>query len=194
MDNNISQARAIYYDFFAGLFLRNLLSEREELIKKQLESLGASPLDDYAQKSFQILKDELEAHGLQNILDEFDDVFEIPLSGEVVLPYVSHFKNGCLNGEILVDIRQAVKALPVRANTEIFKETEDHLGFLFLMMRYCIESNEYKENEKEIFSFYINPYVNLFIADIVDNKKSAFYKELALILKSFVSFEAGYIK
>jgi TorA maturation chaperone TorD len=194
MENNINQARAIFYDFFAGLFLRNLLAEREELIQKQVESLGSSPLDDYTQKSFQILKDELATHGLQNILDEFDDLFEVPLSGEVVFPYVSHYKNSCLNGEVLIDIRQAIKALPIRANTKIFKETEDHLGFLFLIMRYCIEANEYKENEKDIFSFYINPYVNQFIADIIDNKKSAFYKEIALILKSFVSFEAGYIK
>ncbi|DAB33747.1 MAG TPA: hypothetical protein CFH82_08710 [Sulfurospirillum sp. UBA12182] len=194
MDKNINQARVVFYDFFAGVFLRNLLSGREEVIKKQLQALGSTPLDDYTQKSFQILQTQLEQDGIKNLMHEYDEVFEVPLSGEVVFPYISHYKNGCLNGEILVDIRQAVKALPIRANSEIFKETEDHLGFLFLMMRYCIEEGKYEENEKEIFSFYINPYVSKFIADIIENSKSNLYKEIALILKSFMEFEASYVK
>jgi TorA maturation chaperone TorD len=194
MDKNINQARVVFYDFFAGVFLRNLLSGREEVIKKQLQALGSTPLDDYTQKSFQILQTQLEQDGIKNLMHEYDEVFEVPLSGEVVFPYISHYKNGCLNGEILVDIRQAVKALPIRANSEIFKETEDHLGFLFLMMRYCIEEGKYEENEKEIFSFYINPYVSKFIADIIENSKSNLYKEIALILKSFMEFEVSYVK
>lgn len=194
MDQNINQARVVFYDFFAGLFLRNLLADREDLMKKQLATLGSAPLDDYTQKSFEILHVEFLANGLKNIIDEFDDLFAVPLSGEVVFPYVSHYKNGCLNGEVLVDIRQAIKSLPIRANSEIFKETEDHLGFLFLMMRYCIEEGKYEASEKEIFSFYINPYVGKFIADIIDNPKANFYKEVALILKSFMDFEAGYVK
>jgi TorA maturation chaperone TorD len=62
------------------------------------------------------------------------------------------------------------------------------------MMRYCIEEGKYEENEKEIFSFYINPYVSKFIADIIENSKSNLYKEIALILKSFMEFEASYVK
>lgn len=194
MDKSINQARIVFYDFFAGLFLRNLLGEREDLIVTQLVSLGQNPLDDSIEKSFEVLTDEVKANGLKNIVNEYDHLFEVPLSGEVVFPYISHFENGCLNGEILVEIRQAVKQLPIRANSQVFKETEDHLGFLFLMMRYCIESDEYIQNSKEIFSSYINPYVELFIADILGNEKAHFYKEVALILKSFMEFEAGYLK
>lgn len=194
MSVNVNQARAIYYDFFAGIFLHDLLREREDLIQKQLESISSSPLDDYTEKSFTVLNNEMKENGLKNIIVEFDNLFALPLTGEVVFPYVSHYKNECLNGEILVDIRQSVKELPIRANSEIFKETEDHFGFLFLIMRYCVEMKEHEKNEKEIFSFYINPYIGKFIADIVDNPKSNFYKEIALLLKSFMDFENSYIK
>ena len=37
MDESINQARAIFYDFFAGLFLGDLLEGREALLKTQLE-------------------------------------------------------------------------------------------------------------------------------------------------------------
>ncbi len=194
MDETINKARAIFYDFFAGLFLHDLLCEREALLKTQLESLSTSPLDDDAEKSFARLSDELNEHGIVVILDEFNDLFALPMSGEIVFPYVSHYKENRLNGDILVDIRQTIKELPVRANNAHFSETEDHLGFLFLIMRYCIEEMNFEGTQKEIFKHYIVPYVQRFIDDITSNPKADFYKDIAKILKSFMDFERNYVK
>jgi len=194
MDETINKARAIFYDFFAGLFLYELLCERETLLKTQLESLSISPLDDEAEKSFSRLSDELKAHGITVILDEFNDLFALPMSGAIVFPYVSHYKENRLNGDILVDIRQTIKELPVRANNAEFRETEDHLGFLFLVMRYCIEKKGFDEPQKEIFKLYILPYVKQFIDDITSNPKADFYKDIANILDSFMDFERNYVK
>ena len=195
MDESVNQARAIFYDFFAGLFLGDLLEGREALLKTQLESLATAPLDEGAEKSLAILNFELSVEGgFQKLFKEYDDVFCIPMSGDVVLPYISHFKQGCLNGDILVDIRQTIKELPVRANSDVFRETEDHFGFLFLVMRYCIEAKEFQSAQKEIFQIYIFPYVGAFMEEINTNHKSNLYKEVAVILKSFVEFEKSYIK
>ena len=194
MDETINKARAIFYDFFAGLFLHDLLQEREALIKTQLESLSTSPLDDEAEKSLARLSHELKEHGIVVIMDEFNDLFALPFSGAVVLPYVSHYKESRLNGDILVDIRQTIKELPVRANSAQFSESEDHLGFLFLVMRYCIEGKKFEETQKEIFKLYILPYVKGFIDDIVSNSKADFYKDIAAILDSFMDFERNYVK
>lgn len=54
MDESINQARAIFYDFFAGLFLGDLLEGREALLKTQLERLATAPLDEGAEKSLAI--------------------------------------------------------------------------------------------------------------------------------------------
>jgi len=194
MDETINKARAIFYDFFAGLFLHDLLTEREVLLKTQLESLGTSPLDDASEKGFARLSAELKEHGIVVILDEFNDVFALPMSGEIVLPYISHYKENRLNGDILVDIRQTIKELPVRANSTHFRETEDHLGFLFLVMRYCIEEKTFEGPQKEIFMQYILPYVGRFIDDIISNPKADFYKDIATILGSFIHFERNYVK
>lgn len=194
MDETINKARAIFYDFFAGLFLYELLCERESLLKTQLESLSTSPLDDEAEKSFARLSEELNKHGIVVILDEFNDLFALPMSGEVVFPYVSHYKENRLNGDILVDIRQTIKELPVRANSTQFRETEDHLGFLFLVMRYCIEEKNFEGTQKEIFKLYILPYIKGFIDDIASNHKADFYKDVAIILDSFMDFERSYVK
>ena len=194
MDENVNKARAIFYDFFAGLFLRDLLVERKTLLKTQLESLSVSPLDEESEKSLKRLSDEVNAHETVVLLDEFDDLFVLVMAGEVVLPYVSHYKEGRLNGDILVDIRQTIKELPVRANSEQFRETEDHLGFLFLLMRYCIEEKKYTSTQQEIFNTYILPYVKRFIEDINANVKADFYKDVAKVLKSFMEFERNYVK
>ena len=195
MNETINQARAIFYDFFAGLLLGDLLQGREALIKTQLVRLATAPLDEAAEKSFAILDFELqEKEGFQKLTHEFDELFCIPMSGDVVLPYISHFKQGCLNGDILVDIRQTIKELPVRANNEIFKETEDNFGFLFLVMRYCIEAKNFQASEKEIVQSYLLPFVGAFIEEINANPKANLYKEVAVILKSFMDFEKGYIK
>jgi len=116
------------------------------------------------------------------------------MSGPVVFPYVSHYLENRLNGDVLVDIRQMVKELPVRANNAEFKETEDHFGFLFLLMRYCIEEKEFDSTQKEMFKQYILPYMKRFIEDIVTNPKVDFYKDVATILKSFMDFERNYVK
>ncbi len=194
IDENVNKARAIFYDFFAGLFLRDLLVERKTLLKTQLESLSVSPLDEESEKSLKRLSDEVNAHETVVLLDEFDDLFVLVMAGEVVLPYVSHYKEGRLNGDILVDIRQTIKELPVRANSEQFRETEDHLGFLFLLMRYCIEEKKYVSTQQEIFSAYILPYVKGFIEDVSSNVKADFYKDVTKVLKSFMEFERNYVK
>lgn len=195
MDETINQARAIFYDFFAGLFLGDLLQGREALIQTQLARLSTAPLDEAAEKSFAILDFELkEEGGFQKLTHEFDELFCIPVTGDVVLPYISHFKQGCLNGDILADIRQTIKELPIRANSEVFKETEDNFGFLFLVMRYCIEAKNFQAAEKEIVKIYVLPFVGAFIEEINTNPKANLYKEVAAILKSFMDFEKGYIK
>lgn len=194
MDETINQARSIFYDFFAGLFLHDLIVGREALIQTQLENLSIAPLDEASQKSLDRLSDEVKAHGMVVIQDEFDDLFALPMTGEVVLPYVSHYKEERLNGDILVDIRQTIKELPIRANNERFKETEDHFGFLFLVMRYCIEEKSFDASQKEIFKQYILPYMKRFIEDIASNPKADFYKDIATILKGFIDFERSYLK
>ena len=60
MNETINQARAIFYDFFAGLLLGDLLQGREALIKKQLVRLATAPLDEASEKSFAILDFELQ--------------------------------------------------------------------------------------------------------------------------------------
>lgn len=195
MDETINQARAIFYDFFAGVLLADLLSGRKELILTQIDRLSTAPLDEESEKSLAILAFELkEEGGFEKFEAEFDEVFCIPMTGDVVLPYISHYKQGCFNGEILVDIRQTIKELPVRANSAVFRETEDHFGFLFLVMRYCIEEKNFLASEKEILKVYFAPFMGQFIEDIRTNPKANLYKEIAVILKSFMDFESTYIK
>ena len=192
--SGIDQARTIYYDFFAGCFLYPLLEGRAGLLQEQVGLLKSSPLEEAVAQNFERLHEELESSGVENLLKEYDDIFMIPMKGEMVLPYVSHYKEGRLNGEILVDIRQTLKALPIRRNEKIFKETEDHLGYLFLMMRYCVEGKAFVVQEQEIFNSYISPVVKTFMDEVKEHSLANHYKDIIQILEGFMAFEKEYLK
>lgn len=192
--SSIDQARAIYYDFFAGCFLYPLLEGRESLLLDQVKLLKSSPLEDSLAEPFNRLEEELISNGIKELLAEYDDIFMIPLKGEMVLPYVSHYKEERLNGEVLVDIRQSLKALPIRRNEKSFKETEDHMGYLFLMMRYCVEGKEFVLQEQEIFNNYISPFVKTFMDEVKEHSMANKYKDIVQILERFMAFEKEYLK
>jgi TorA maturation chaperone TorD len=192
--SGIDQARAIYYDFFAGCFLYPLLEGRGALMAQQIKLLKSSPLEESLKEPFNYLEESLKTGGIGIFLKEYDDVFMIPMKGEMVLPYVSHYKEGRLNGEILAQIRQSLKALPIRRNEKSFKETEDHMGFLFLMMRYCIEEKEYVLQEQAIFNSYISPVVKEFMNEVKTHSSAKNYKYVIQILECFMAFEKEYLK
>ena len=64
---NLTHARMLYYDFFHGFFVFEMLDGRAAIAQKQLEILLNEPLNDEAKNAMLLLQDELKAHGMANI-------------------------------------------------------------------------------------------------------------------------------
>ena len=157
---SLASARALYYDFFAGLFLYELLCVREDVTLKQILILKENVLEESDSAHFEVLENEMKQYGLKRIIDEYTQTFILPFStskeegespkrrkkGEVfynnpqVMLYLSHYTQGCLNGEALLKARKLIKQSTFRLNTKFCKESEEHLGFLLLLMRYLVSS------------------------------------------------------
>ncbi len=71
-------ARALYYDFFAGFFLYELLDSRFDLFIKQIEILALAPLNDADLAHFSALKRYLSSANLQSIKREYTQGFNLP--------------------------------------------------------------------------------------------------------------------
>ena len=80
-----------------------------------------------------------------------------------------------------------MKGSDVRVNTENFKETEEHLGFLCGFMRYLIEK-ENVELAKEVFLFSQKAFLG-WVDELKARSDAKFYLALALIAESFMKFE-----
>lgn len=83
----LNQARALYYDFFAGFFVFELLDTRKSLFEKQIEILAQSPIDSADLATFSALKSYITKTDLAMIKREYSQTFDIPFGAKPEVDY-----------------------------------------------------------------------------------------------------------
>lgn len=78
----LNQARALYYDFFAGFFVFELLDSRKSLFKRQIDILAQSPIDSADLAHFSALKNYIAKTDLAMIKREYSQTFDIPFGAK----------------------------------------------------------------------------------------------------------------
>lgn len=184
---DLKQARLLYYDFFYGFFVFEMLDGREKLAQDQIRILLQAPLNDEAEASLQILQSELQTNGIKNIKAEFSKMFALPFGEKQVGMHLSHYYENCIGAESLLKMRSLVKLSDVRVETLYFKETEEHLGFICGFLRYLIQNNN-ETLAKDVFLFSKDAFYGL-VKEIKERKDAKFYLALAMLLESFLDFE-----
>lgn len=81
-ESAINQARALYYDFFAGFFLYELLDSRFGLFVRQIDFLSASPLNTQDLSHFRALKDSISNATINDLKREYSQIFNIPFASK----------------------------------------------------------------------------------------------------------------
>ena len=243
----LNQARALYYDFFAGFFLFELLPSRFNLFARQIDILATAPINEADLAHFTALKGYLSNASLADLKREYSQTFDIPFGasggkrdeskkrksqdthkirddldesaeferlhktlnalpkGQIFL-YLSHYVEGCLNGGSLLKAKQLVKQTRFRLNSEGFKESEEHFGFLLLFMRYLLQdsressadsSGESKADSKQdsplnpndFFNECLRPMAKI-IADLLTKRDDLqCYYHIGAILAHFIALE-----
>ena len=184
---SIKNARILYYDFFYGFFVFEVLGDRAKVAKKQINILKQSSLNEVVEADFLLLENEINQNGMENIKEEFSRLFALPFGGKQVGMHLSHYYEGCVGGDSLLKMREIVKKSDIRVNSKEFKETEEHLGFLFGFMRYLVENDD-ETLAKEVF-LYVNQAFFQLVKEINEREDSKYYLALARILESFLKFE-----
>lgn len=209
--DSIAKARALYYDFFAGLFLYELLCKREETLSKQVEILKTHILNENDDIHFEVLANALKTQGTQCLIEEYTSTFILPFAppsdtdsmprrrkkGEVfyhnpqIMLYLSHYWEGCLNGKALLQARQLIKQSTFRLDTQGCKESEEHLGFLLLLMRYlvCSQHNEDEKASWQVLRELVIPLGDFVISALQKRENLLYYTHIAALLQSFLNVE-----
>ena len=203
---SVASARALYYDFFAGLFLYELLSERSSVLLKQVKILKENILNERDNTHFELLESELERKGTQQILREYTHTFILPFAvphesdcknekvkseNTQIMLYLSHYLEGYLNGKALLKARSLTKQSTFRLNTQECKESEEHLGFLLLLMRHLLLSPNEGDRvlSAQVVDELVIPLGDFVVAALIQREDLSYYASVGYLLQSFLNVE-----
>lgn len=203
-------ARILYYDFFSGLFIYDLLQKREDILIAQLDILLNSPICDEAH--YLRLKNELCNNGISNLAKEYTYKFMLPFnpqhkpklrkkkknmdessldsnldSSSQIPLYLSFYLDKSIAGIGLVRAKEIIKKSKFRLDEKHFRENEEHFGFLMLVCKNLLQNGE-NNLWREVSNHLINPMKNAIIKNLKKDE-NGFYYDIAHILEVFLDYE-----
>ncbi|MBB3177452.1 molecular chaperone [Variovorax sp. Sphag1AA] len=127
-----------------------------------------------------------------SIGDEYDALFGGIGRPEVFL-FGSHYLSGFLNDKPLAKLRNDLDQLGL-AREEAVSETEDHIAFLFEVMRYLIAGEDVEvanlTRQRAFFSTHIQSWLPTMCDAVSRHPKARFYAALAELTRAFGEVEA----
>ena len=132
------------------------------------------------------------AMGDAAVAAEYDALFGGVGKPEVYL-FGSHYLSGFLNEKPLARLRDELAALGL-ARDEAMPETEDHVAYVFEVMRYLIAGDDVAvanlTRQRSFFTEHLQPWANDLCDAISAHPKARFYAVLANFTRAFISVEA----
>ncbi|MDD2880353.1 MAG: molecular chaperone TorD family protein [Rhodoferax sp.] len=126
------------------------------------------------------------------IATEFDTLFGGVGKPEVYL-YASHYLSGFLNEKPLARLRTDLNGLGL-ARDETMSETEDHIAYLFEVMRYLIAGDDAAvanlTQQQTFFAAHIQSWVGQLCDTLARHPKARFYAAVAELTRAFMNVEA----
>ena len=184
MDKNIIKARSYFYEFLAYPMFFYTNDEKFSRWKEQLKYLSANPLSEDSNIAFK----NLDKFSFEEFSKEQNDVLfgftNIPLSA-------SFYEEGRDNGAARLRVIECLKLSPYRRDSELCKDSEDYVGFIFLAMATFLkdEFNDAKNISNKLFSETLNLFVDEFSQLLLAHKEANFFKSYTIILKDFIDLE-----
>jgi TorA maturation chaperone TorD len=134
----------------------------------------------------------MRATGVADAADEHARLF-VGAGKADVLPYASFHIAGTLNDRPLVALRTDLAALGL-ANAAPEGETEDHVSFVFEVLRYLIAGDDAAvcnlEQQRRFFRAHVQPWVAHSLCDTVEQHVAArLYAALARFTRAFIEVE-----
>jgi TorA maturation chaperone TorD len=146
----------------------------------------------FLEAPWQELVAEMRIVGEQAACTEYEALF-IGIGKPDILLYGSHHLAGALNEKPLVALRTDLAELGLTRDATI-GETEDHVAFLFEVMRYLIAGDDLAvcnlERQRRFFRSHVQPWVAGSLCDAVEqHPRARLYASLAAFTRAFVQVE-----
>jgi len=182
-------ARADLY----GLLARLWTAPPDRELMQQLKAAPVAPAEPAAAlaEPWQSLVGTIHATTVEGAADEYDALFLGVGKPEVFL-FASYYLTGFLNERPLVQLRHDLRALGLTRD-ETRGETEDHVAFLFEVMRYLIAGDDVAvcnlEQQRRFFRAHLQTWIDSFCEAVVAHPRANVYRAVAALTRSFMQVE-----
>lgn len=186
MDKNILKARSYFYEFLAFPLFFSKDAAKFDKWREQLDYLSQNPLSDDAKEAFNKLKNI----DFESFLREQNDVlFDLAYSNVPLT--ASFYEEGRDNGAARLRVIECLKLSPYRRDTEICKDSEDFLGFIFLAASTFLkdEANGAQDIGTKLFKSVINNFADEFVQMLKKHKDANFFRAYADLAETFIQIE-----
>ncbi len=199
MENKeINKARALYYNMFANFFVvPDDIANYLELLRL-IEILKDNSLDTYSSSALKNILEKLDKTSNTKLIQEYDDIFHNPISKNV-RDTASFYDEGVESGKKRLEMIQFVGKTKLRRDEKSFCEYEDSVGFIFsFLAQLCDEvaqgEKQYENTIHCVFSEILNDFCDEFAKNVYEHENADIYKELMVVLHSFVEFERLFLE
>jgi TorA maturation chaperone TorD len=163
-----------------------------ELLQHLQNAPGApAEADVFLAAPWGVLLDAMRATSVQAAADEYDALFQGVGKPEIFL-YGSFYLSGFLNERPLVQLRHDLQELGLERDGAR-AETEDHVAFVFEVMRYLIAGDDVAvcnlERQRRFFRAHVQSWVER-LCDAVDaHPRAATWRAVSGLTRSFIQVE-----
>lgn len=196
-DIELIRTRCRFIDIIKSFFAEEPDAERLSRWRGIFTALGmerVNPLMDQAVKELNNLLTEMK---LDDIKEEYYELFINPFSDHQATMNMSYYVNGHQFGQSLVKFRGFLMQIDLVKKKEV-DESEDSLVFMLDVLATLIEDEKIdpeniRPKETELLSEYLDPFTVHLSRAMQENEKARFYEACIKFLAGYVDLEKGLI-
>ncbi len=194
----IQKARALYYNLFANFFVPTEKLEDYIALVSLINLLKENPFDPESGKALQNISEMLDSSSNVKLLQEYDDLFHNPITKKI-RQTASYYDEGVESGKKRVEMINFVGKTKIRRDEKKYFEYEDSVGFLFTFMSELSDNiangeTQYQNTVHCVFDQIMNDFIDEFAKEIYEHDSAVIFKELMIVLHSFVEFERLFLE
>jgi TorA maturation chaperone TorD len=183
-------ARAELYGLLSLLFYQ--APEAELLGQLQVAVTEAPDAGGFLEEPWRELVACARSLSVEQLAAEYNSLFGGVGKPEVYL-FGSHYLSGFLNEKPLVRLRDDLAELGL-ARSEAMPETEDHVAYLFEVMRFLIAGDDAAVSnlarQQAFFNQHVQSWLPALCQSLKSHPRAVFYARLAAFTETFISVES----
>lgn len=197
-ETQINKARTIYYNLLSKFFVYSTDYNKYLELLGLIDILKENPLNDQMKEALNSLSSTLTKFTQALLVEEYDDIFQNPETQNIRMT-ASYYDEQVESGKKRVQMLDFLAKTKIRRDEKNFSEYEDSLGFILAVMSELAElvsdgEDQYKSVQHCLFEDILNGFVDEISKEIYEHSSSSIYKEVVIILHSFMRFERLYLE